>query len=106
MEDFIMYMVQTLVQMFIAGVGTVVIVKVIPWLKQLGIYSLIKICVQAAEKLAETQQISKEKKKEYVENTLKSFGIEITPLVDTMIESAVKELDIQADKIADEILKE
>lgn len=101
-----MYAVQTLVQLFIAGVGTVVVVKVVPWLKQLGIYSLIKVCVQAAEKLAETEQISKKQKKQYVEDALKNFGIEITPLVDTMIESAVKELDIQADKVADEILKE
>lgn len=106
MEDSILSIVQLLVQFFIAGLGTAIITKVIPVIKQYGVYSIVKMGVQAAEKLSESGKLDKEMKKEYVENMLKSCGIEITPLIETMIESAVKELDIQADKIANEIMKE
>ena len=103
LTDIISVELENAVRIFIAAGGSYIIYKVIPWLKQFGIYSIIRICVKAAEKLGETAQIDKSKKKQYVIQALESAGIEVTPLVETMIESAVKELDNQIDKITDEI---
>lgn len=87
----------------IAYVCKTLIPQIIPWLKNIGIYKIVCIGVRAAEKLGETGQIPKEKKKEKAEEVIKGMGIEITPLIDAMIEAAVEELDAQKGKISDAI---
>lgn len=101
MMEMVTVIIENLVRLVIAGGGSLIIFKGIPWLKKIGMYYIVKMCVMAAEKLAESCQIDKNTKKEYVKKALEQFGIEVTPLIDTMIEAAVKELDIQADKITD-----
>lgn len=92
------------IAILIAGLGSYVSIKIVPWLKKLGVYSVVRICVAAAEKLGETSQIDKNMKKDYVIKALEEAGITVTPLVETMIEAAVKELDTQANKISDVII--
>lgn len=65
----------------------------IPWLRERQLYGLICKFVRAAEKLAESGQISKEAKLDYVLGLLAKNGIEVTPVVRALIESAVGELD-------------
>lgn len=79
---------------------------VIPWLKEKKLYSTIKKFVQAVEKMAEAGIIEKKLKKEKVIELLKKKGIEINDVVDSFIESCVKELDIVTSTIYDEILVE
>lgn len=105
LESVLSFVLSHLIELVIAGIGTYISVKVVPWLKKLGIYSVVRICVKAAEKLGETSQIAKSEKKNYVVVALEQSGIKVTPLVETMIESAVKELDEQVDKIKDEIIE-
>lgn len=105
LESVLSFVLSHLIELVIAGIGTYISVKVVPWLKKLGIYSVVRICVKAAEKLGETSQIAKAEKKNYVVVALEQSGIKVTPLVETMIESAVKELDEQVDKIKDEIVE-
>ena len=66
---------------------------VVPWLQEKRVYNLCVKFVRAAEKMAETSQISKEDKKEFVIRMLKSRGVQVTPDVDAFIESAVGSLD-------------
>lgn len=99
MTEIITCLAENIVQLFIAGGGTFILIKVIPWIKQLGIYSIVKMCVNAAEKMADSCQITKEEKKDYVIKILEHFGIEVSPIVEAMIEAAVEELDLQKDKI-------
>ena len=79
---------------------------IIPWLKQKHIYHLIKIFVQAVEKMAESGAIEKTDKKQMVVDLLNKNGIEITASIDAAIESAVKELDLINNAIKEEFLKE
>lgn len=65
----------------------------IPWLRERQLYGLICKFVRAAEKLAESGAISKEAKLDYVLGLLAKNGIEVTPVVRALIESAVGELD-------------
>lgn len=106
MVEMVAFIAENLIRVLIAGGGTFVIVKVLPWAKQLGIYSIVKIFVGAAEKMADTHQIDKEKKKEYVITALEQVGVVVTPIVESMIEGAVEELDLQKNKIVDAIVGE
>lgn len=78
----------------------------IPWLKEKRIYAVIKNFVQAVEKMAETGVINKADKKEKVIELLKSKGIPVDSTVETFIESCVKELDMLASVIVEEIVKD
>ena len=69
------------------------------------VYKLVQIAVRAAEKLGATGAIEKADKKKYVMEALEHLGVKITPTIETMIEAAVKEMDIQNDKIKDELKK-
>lgn len=74
--------------------------ELIPFLKEKHLYHIVAIGVQAAEKLAETDQIQKADKKAYVINYLIKKGIKVTPEVETFIESVCKELDMVAQETA------
>ena len=78
----------------------------IPWLKEKRLHNIIKTFVQAAEKLAESGVIEKIQKKEKVVELLEKNGIEVTETIDSFIESAVKELDLVASTVYDEIFTE
>jgi len=65
----------------------------IPWLKEKQLYGIIQKFVRAAEKLADAELITKESKLDYVISLLVKRGIEVTPEVRAMIESAVGDLD-------------
>lgn len=65
----------------------------IPWLKEKHLYGIIQKFVRAAEKLADSEIISKESKLDYVIGLLTKRGIDVTPEVRAMIESAVGDLD-------------
>lgn len=73
----------------------VVTYYVVPWLKKKGLYAIVKNAVNAAEKLAEKNEINK---KQWVVDRLTAIGVKVTPLVDMFIESAVEELDIVTGK--------
>lgn len=75
---------------------------VVPYLKEKRLYSLCVKFVQAAEKLYESGIIPNgEAKKAYVERMLANAGVEITPEISALIESAVKDLDLAMGKIGD-----
>lgn len=71
----------------------------IPWLKNKGLYEMVKHFVRAAEKLAQNCELDK---KEYVVDCLKRIGVKVTPVVDALIEAAVEELDIAIGKAGKE----
>lgn len=71
----------------------------IPWLKNKGLYEMVKHFVRAAEKLAQNCELDK---KEYVVECLKRIGVKVTPVVDALIEAAVEELDIAIGKAGKE----
>ena len=98
-------MVSVIVRLVIAGAGTAFMAYGIPYLKKIGVYKLVQIAVRAAEKLGATGAIEKADKKKYVMEALERLGVKITPTIETMIEAAVKEMDIQNDKIKDEFKK-
>ena len=81
------------VRLIFAVIGVIITTYLIPWLKEKRLYVVVKTAVQAAEKLAESQQITKETKKAYVIDFLESKGIKVTYEVDVLIESCVEELD-------------
>ena len=93
--DIINELVSVIVRLVIAGAGTAFMAYGIPYL----------IAVRAAEKLGATGAIEKADKKKYVMEALERLGVKITPTIETMIEAAVKEMDIQNDKIKDEFKK-
>lgn len=66
---------------------------VIPWLKEKRLDGIIMKYVEAAEKMAESGQLSTPKK-DYVLMLLEQRGIKITDEIDAAIESAVIELDL------------
>jgi hypothetical protein len=78
----------------------------IPWLKEKKLYGTIKKFVQAVEKMAEAGVIEKGLKKEKVLELLAQNGVEVNPVVDSFIESCVKELDIITSTAYDEIMIE
>lgn len=105
-ESILSFILEHLISLVISGIGVYITYTVVPWLKKLVFFPIVRIFVKGAEKLGETSQIDKTKKKEYVIEGLESIGIKVTPLIDAMIEAAVKELDEQVDNITDAILDE
>lgn len=77
----------------------------IPWLKEKRLYAMVKKFVQAAEKLAESGKINKEFKKDKVVQLLEGKGVVVDDNVDAFIESCVKELDIVASVVYEEIIE-
>lgn len=75
----------------------------IPWLKEKHLYNIVKKFVHAAEKMAESGFIEKADKKTKVIELLKNHGVTIDESVDAFIESCVKELDIIASSVREEI---
>lgn len=71
----------------------------IPWLKEKHLYSIVRSFVLAAEKMAESGQIDKAAKRDYVVGLLAKKGIEVTDDVLALIEMAVMELDLIMDDI-------
>lgn len=106
MMDFVNQIVSVIVKLVITGAGTAFIAYGIPYLKQIGMYKIVQMAVRAAEKLGVTGAIEKADKKKYVIAALKKMGIEVTPTIEMMIEAAVKELDIQNEKIQAELKKD
>ena len=78
-----------------------VIPAVTPWLKQIGLYHVVKYFVNKAEKMASTSQIPKETKKQWVKDMLNNVGIKDSVIIDALIEGAVEELDNQKGKVGD-----
>ena len=66
----------------------------IPWLKDKHLYDVVYKAVLAAEKLAETNQIKKIDKKQYVLNLLRKKGIAINSEVEQLIETACEQIDL------------
>lgn len=77
----------------------------IPWLKEKRVYNIVKSFVQAAEKLAEAGAIDKIDKKKKVIELLESNGIVVDATVEAFIESCVKELDMIASVVYEEIIE-
>ena len=77
----------------------------IPWLKEKRLYSIVKNFVQAAEKLSESGAIAKADKKTMVIELLKKNGIVVDDSVDALIESCVKELDMIASVVYEEVME-
>lgn len=105
MMDFMNQVVATIAQLVVAGAGTAFIVYGIPYLKQIGMYKIVQMAVRAAEKVGATGAIKKADKKKYVIAALEKMGVKVTPTIEMMIEAAVKELDIQNNKIENELKK-
>jgi len=88
----------------IAGAGIVLMVStiiapwfkkdLIPWLKEKRLYEIVRSFVLAAEKMAESGAIEKEKKKRFVIDCLTGKGIDVTDEILALIECAVEELDL------------
>ena len=106
MMDFMNQVVSVIVKLVITGAGTAFIAYGIPYMKQIGMYKIVQMAVRAAEKLGVTGAIKKADKKKYVIAALKKMGVKVTPTIDMMIEAAVKELDIQNEKIESELKKD
>lgn len=94
------------VKLIISGAFSAVTAMLIPMLKQYGLYTKVKYCVYAAEKLGVSGAISSDTKKEYAIKALKAMGVDVNDTVEVMIESAVQELDNQSAKLVEEIKKE
>ena len=88
-----------IVKAVFAILGVAITTYVIPWLKEKHLYDIVKVAVQAVEKLADTQQIAKADKNINVKKYLASKGVKMTPAINIMIESAVEELDTLKGKI-------
>ena len=68
--------------------------NLVPWLKEKHLYDVVYKAVLAAEKLGDTCQIKKTDKKAYVIGLLTKKGIEITPEIESLIETACQQLVI------------
>ena len=105
MMDFVNEVISIVVKLVITGAGTAFIAYGIPYLKQIGMYKVVQMAVRAA-KLGVTGAIEKSDKKKYVIAALEKMGVKVTPTIEMMIEAAVKEMDIQNDKIQNEFKKD
>ena len=76
--------------------------EMIPFLKEKRLYKIVSIGVNAAEKLAESTNMSGFDKKKYVLNYLRSKGIVITEEIDAFIEAACYDLDLVTGTIKDQ----
>ena len=74
----------------------------IPFLQEKRLYKIVSIGVNAAEKLAESTNMSGFDKKKYVLNYLRSKNIIITDEIDAFIEAACYDLDLITGTIKDE----
>lgn len=83
--------IEILVKIVFLVLSGVVTIYVVPWLKEKGLYDIVKRMVQAAEKWAENNDIDK---KEWVIGKLEARGIEVNEYVEALIESACEELDL------------
>ncbi len=106
MMDFVNEIVTLIVKIIVGGAGSALIAYGFPWLKKVGLYKLVQIGVMAAEKMAESGQIAKIDKNAKAKEILSMLGIKESPMIDAMIEAAVKELDNQENKIKDELKKD
>lgn len=95
--------VDTIVKIVFLVLGTLVTVYVVPWLKEKGLYDIVKKMVQGAEKWSETMDIDK---KEWVIERLEARGIEVNDYVEALIESACEELDIAWANVSSEFTEE
>lgn len=66
---------------------------IIPWFEEHRLRSIVDRLVHGAEQLANSGQLPKADKKQYVVDMLTAMGIEVTPEVDAIIEGAVLDLD-------------
>ena len=66
---------------------------IIPWLKEHRLKALAESLVHGAEQLANSGQITKEEKLQYVLDALEAKGVKITPEVRMVVEGAVLDLD-------------
>ena len=89
-EEIIKLLLDHVIEIAFAIMGMFLTAYVLPWLKEKKLYDTVKIAVGAAEKWAQNHDIDK---RAWVEDLLKSQGINVTPLISGMIESAVIELD-------------
>ena len=105
MMDIVNEIISALVKLFIAGIGGAFISYGVPYLKQIGMYKTVQMVVRAAEKVGTTGAIKKADKKKYVIAALERMNIKVTPTIEMMIEAAVKEMDIQNEKIQTELKK-
>lgn len=83
--------ISTLIGAVILLAAAAITAYAIPWLKERRLLGAVRTLVEAAEKLAENQPLSK---KAWVVAQLEQLGVTITPFVDAAIESAVMQLDI------------
>ena len=95
--------IDTIVKIVFLVLGTVVTVYVVPWLKEKGLYDIVKKMVQGAEKWSETMDIDK---KEWVIERLEARGIVVNNYVEALIESACEELDIAWANVSSEFTEE
>lgn len=73
--------------------GAIVTYVLVPFLKQKNVYNWIKMAVQGAEQVFQGSNLG-EKKKAYVLGKLQKWGIKVNEKqLDTLIESAVLELN-------------
>ena len=78
MMDYMNQIISVVVKLVITGAGTAFIAYGIPYLKQIGMYKIVQMAVR----------------------------VKVTPVIEMMIEAAVKELDIQNEKIETELKKD
>lgn len=95
--------IDTIVKIVFLVLGTIVTVYVVPWLKEKGLYDIVKKMVQGAEKWSETMDIDK---KEWVIERLEARGIVVNDYVEALIESACEELDIAWANVSSEFTEE
>lgn len=95
--------IDTIVKIVFLVLGTLVTVYVVPWIKEKGLYDIVKKMVQGAEKWSETMDIDK---KEWVIERLEARGIEVNDYVEALIESACEELDIAWANVSSEFTEE
>ncbi len=79
--------------------------KLLPLLEKWGLLQTIRTFVRAAEKKGETGAIQKINKKAYVIRNLEALGVQMSPLIDSMIEAAVEEIDAFGKKIAEDTIE-
>lgn len=77
----------------------------IPWMREKQLYGLVQKFVQAAEKMAETGALDREKKKSYVVGLLEKKGYVVDDELEAFIESAVKELDMTVESGWEDIVE-
>lgn len=111
MNDILVFLVKNAIEIVFSLLGilvTAIIIpwiknNAIPWLKEKQLYSTVDKFVKAAEKFAENHDIDK---KTYVLNLLEAKGIKATPVVEALIESAVKELDLIKENAKEQVTED